>query len=279
MYFEEFSISELEKQLERIETVEEKIEFISDEMLRCERAIQELQYDLKPVISFEIKSMIKQNVDDQKFIKLVNEDNEIRQVIAEKIVEACKEKLCERNNHFIERAKIIKENLETKFDLHIKSVNASNTSNVNIYDRNERILWMCGREKLLKMFAELVKHDILPKYKTTEILSHFADEKQNPFVREKVNQKMFRWRESDSSFAVFVNELVKRNAIDDMDKFKVCLKHFLNRKGEPFRNLAQKKYYTENFCKTGNLIREILNSINLCIVVLLYNLLSSFMLE
>ena len=265
MYYEEFSIIELEKQLEGIEPTEGKIEYISDEMLRCEKVIQDLQFEKNETIPFEIKFTIKQNGPDPTVIELINRDKEIKKVVTKNILQTCKEELCKRNKHFLERAVLLREHFQIKFDLQVKSNSMHPVYVETIKQDNsvERIIWMPGKETLIKMFAKLEENKFLSRFSSEEILSHFADEKQIPFNKGIKYTGKFRWRESDSSFAVFVNELAKRNAIDDNEKFKVFVKHFLNKKGKPFRNLAQKKYYTENYSKTGNMIREILDSINL----------------
>jgi hypothetical protein len=58
-----------------------------------------------------------------------------------------------------------------------------------------------------------------------------------------------------------IHELAKHGAIDGENKYKVITKHFLNKKGTEFKNLAQKKNYTNNYTNSGNLIREIMNKI------------------
>ncbi len=281
MYYEEFNIITLEQQLDKIEVIERKIEFISDEMLRCKKVIQDLQFEMNEHIPFEIKFSIKQNGSDPTVIELINRDMEIKKVVTNNILKTCKEELCKRNNHFLERAVLLREHFQTKFDLQVKSnsLHPVYVETENLYNNNERIIWMRRKEILFNLFAKLEENKFLSEYSSEEILSHFADEKQIPFTKGILHTGKFRWRESDSSFAVFVNELAKRNAIDDNEKFKVFVKHFLNKNGKPFRNLAQKKYYTENYSKTGNVIREILKSINLSILLICYNLLSSFMLE
>ncbi len=281
MCYKEFSITELEKQLDGIELVEAKIGFVSDEILKCEKVIQDLHANVESLDPKEIKFAIKQNGCHTSLLELLNKDSEIRKTVTKKILKTCKEKLCERNNHFLERAKSIKENLQTKFDLQVKSMNIhpSHIGPENKENCIEKIIWLCGKEKLLMMFTIFKENNILSEHTTEEILFHFTNDKQIPFITGNNVQIMFRWRISDSSFAVFVNELVNRKAVDVDGKFKIFLKHFLNKKGEPFRNLAQKKYYIENYSKTGNMIREILNSINLSLLLICCNLLSSFMLE
>ncbi len=281
MYYEEFCIITLEQQLEKIETIEEKIEYISDEMLRCEKVIQDLEFQMNELLPFEIKFSIKQNGAELTVIELINRDTEIKKVVTRNIVKTCNEELCKRNKHFLERAVLLREHFQTRFDLQIKSnsMRSIHGETENTYNNSERIIWMNGKDKLLNMFVKLQENNMLAEYSSVEILPHFTNEKQIPYAKVINHIGKFRWRESDSSFAVFVNELAKRKAIDDNEKFKIFVKHFLNKKGKPFRNLAQKKYYTENYSRTGNLIREILDSINLTVVAICLNLLSSFMLE
>ena len=272
MQFEEFSVSELEKQLEGIELIEDKIEFISDQMLRCKKIVQELQYEMKTIIPLDIKFNIKQHSSDASLIEMLNRDTEIKQAVSKKIVKTCRAKLCERNNHFIERAVLLKEHFQTKFDLQVKS-NSMHTGLAEIlkqYNNNERIIWLRKKETLFDLFAKLEENNFLSEYRLEEILSHFADEKQIPFNKGMNHPGKFRWRKSDNSFSFFVDELAKRNCIDEENKYLIFKKHFINKDGKPFKNLAQKKYNTKNFTRTGNLIEKILNSINFLIVVVCY---------
>jgi hypothetical protein len=268
MYYKEFSITGLEKQLQEIDSLEAKIEFISDEILSCEKVTQDLQAKAELFDLHGIKFAIKQNGCPHSLLELLNKDCEIRNAITKKILKTCKEKLCERNIHYLERAKSIRDNLQTKFDLQVKrlSVQQKNENMKESDDLYSRIVWYPGKEKLLAMFGGLHKYEILPEYSNEEILLHFCDEKLNPYSQGLRYSRKFLWRNSDSGFAVFVNELAKRKAIDEEDKFKRFPEHFSNRKGKPFRDLAQKKYYTENYCKTGDKIRDILNSINLSLL-------------
>ena len=269
MRFEEFSVSELEKQLEGIELIEDKIEFISDEMLRCKKTVQELQYEMKIVIPLDIKFNIKHNNSNDTLIEIINRDTEIKEAISKNIVKTCREKLFERNNHFLERTKLLMDHYKTKLDVKVKckGLNMNRNGNDKLNDSSDRIVWMCGKENLLKMFSALKENNILSEYAGEEILAHFTNEKQIPFSRGISHPGKFRWRKSDNSFSFFVDELAKRNCIDEEKKYLIFKKHFINKDGKPFKDLAQKKYNTKNFTRTGNLIEKILNSINFLIVV------------
>lgn len=270
MCYKEFFITELEKQLDGIELLEAKIEFISDEILRCEKVIQDLQTNVESLDPNEIMFAIKQNGCHHSILELLNKDNEIRNAVTKKILRTCKEKLRERNIHFLERAESLMKNLQTKFDLQNKRfsiVPINNGSKVTV-DKNERIVWCFGKNKLLEMFEYLNKNEMLPMYAKEEILVHFCDEKQNPFYHGFNYFEKFHWRDSDSSFSIFVDELARRGAIDDKKKYQIFEKHFKNRDGKSFKNLPQKKNYTRNFTKSGNLIITILDSIKLYTIIL-----------
>jgi len=263
MYTKQFSITELEQQVERIEQIEEKIEFISDEILRCERVIQELSYNTinKPL---GIKVTTRQNGTAQQLVELLNSDFELNEIVSKKVVKVCNDKICERNKHFLERAKLLLDHYETLLDLQLKKKKLSIEDAEIVKSRNGtgRIVWFLGKDKLIDLFAALYENNILPKYTTKEILVHFANEKRTPYLQNMGVMNKFHWRDSDNSFAVFVDELAKRGAIDDENKYKIFEQHFLSKKGKPFKYLAQKKNYTENFTLTGNLIKQILGPLN-----------------
>lgn len=272
MRFEEFSVSELEKQLEGIELIEDKIEYISDQMLRCKKIIQELQYEMKTIIPLDIKFNIKQHSSDASLIEILNRDTEIKQAVSKKIVKTCREKLCERNNRFLERTELLMDHYKAKLDVKVKckDLNINGIGDNKLNYSSDRIVWMCGKDKLLNMFSALKEKNILSEYTAEEILAHFSNEKQIPFMKGMNHTGKFRWRKSDNSFSFFVDELAKRNCIDEEKKYLIFKKHFINKDGKPFKDLAQKKYNTKNFTRTGNLIEKILNSINFLIVVICY---------
>lgn len=265
MCFKEFSILELERRVEEIESIEKKIEFISDEMLRCEKVIQDLEFDINETIPFEIKFIIKQNRTMPPVIEFVNSSIEIKNVVRGNIIKTCKEELCKRNNHFLDRAKLLREHYKLKFDLNIKSngIQSSSLKTKKVINYADKIVWMRGKEKLLALFDALYKNEIIPDYTTEEILSHFADDKQIPFCTAGYNSKRFCWKDSDCRFAVLIDELAKHGIIKDDNKFKMFIAHFVNNRNKEFKGLAQKRSYTDNYTKAGSLIREILNSIGL----------------
>ncbi len=265
MCFEEFSILELEKRLEGIELLEAKIEFISDEILKCEKVIQEMQFDMKAAIPIEIKFTIKKTGTDKKLTELLNKDAEIQHAIAKKIIKTCKEKLYERNIHFLDRAKLLREHFQLKFDLAIKSngIHLESAGVQHLNRKNDKIIWMKGEEKLLALFNALYKNEIIPEYSKEEILSHFSNDKLIPFYACDKNIERFCWKDSDCRFAVLIDELAKQGIINDENKFKMFATHFVNNRNKEFKGLAQKRSYTDNYTKTGNLIREILNQVGL----------------
>jgi hypothetical protein len=50
---------------------------------------------------------------------------------------------------------------------------------------------------------------------------------QIPFNKEYNHIGKLRWRKSDNSFSYFVNELAKRNCIDEENKYMIFKKHFI----------------------------------------------------
>ncbi|MCX6170000.1 MAG: hypothetical protein NTX65_11700 [Ignavibacteriales bacterium] len=281
MRIERFSFTALEKQLEGIELDVEKIEFISNEIVRCRNAIQDVKCEVKNIEPADIKISAKTTKQETTLVELINSDKKIKQAVTMDAVQLCGDKLCEEYFDYLERTEALLAHHRTKLEAKAKWMECSRSENnvTNKVDISERIVWRSGKENLLKLFDCLYRNEIIPKYSKEEILIHFTDEKQEPLCRGFHHSKKFSWNDSDCSFAIFVDELAKRGAIDDENKFKVIAKHFVNKKGTVFRDLPQKKNYTENFTQTGNLIRRILGEINFSVVIYFYALLSSFMSE
>lgn len=265
MRIERFSFTELEKQLEGIDLDVEKIEFISNKIVRCRNAIQDVKCEVKNIEPNEIKISAKTTKQETTLVEMINSDKKIKQAVTMDAIQLCGEKLCEEYFDYLERSEALLAHHKIKLEARATWIECSRSENnvANDNDSIERIIWYSGKDKLLEMFDSLNKNEIIPKYSKEEILIHFSDEKQNPFCRGFDYFKKIRWHDSDSRFSIFVDELAKRGAIDDENKYKIFEKHFLNRKGKPFKDLAQKKNYTKNFTQAGNLIERILDSINI----------------
>jgi hypothetical protein len=262
MNYEEFSIIELEKQLERIKPIRKKIEYISGEILRCKKAIQDIKTKVKKVEPTEIRISAKASNPTTSLIELVNSNKKIKQIVTKKIIRVCTKKICNHYNSYLERSKFHLEHLKTKHEILGNGTDSYKDENKSTEESfpNTRIIWRKGKEKLIALFIVLYQNEILPFYSEEEILAHFSDDKQIPFNTTIKYVEYFCWQDSDCRFAVLVDELAKCGAIDDEHKYKTFSSHFVNRKNKVFKGLAQKRSYTDNYTKSGNLIREILNS-------------------
>ncbi len=274
MHIEKFCFSELKKRVEEIELEVDKIEFISNEILRCRNTLMDIHNEIKKVSPDKITITLKVNDERNSLIELVNCNEDLNKAVKLDVIHLCREKVCEEYKEFLERAELLhvhyKQKLETRatWSEYFKKDN----SIVSEGGQVERIVWYLGKEKLLKMFNCLNENEILPEYSKEEILVHFKDEKHIPFCSKHSCCKKLQWHDSDNSFSIFVDELAVRGAISDDAKYKIFEKHFLNRRGKPFKDLAQKKNYSKSFTQTANLIEEILNSINILIIIFLYTL-------
>jgi hypothetical protein len=265
MPIERFSFTELEKRLEEIELDIDKIEFISKEIVRCRNAIQDVKCEAKNIEPTEIKLSAKASNQEASIVELLNSDKKIKRTITKKILKICVKNLCEEYSDYLERSENLLSHYKTKLDARAVWNDYSKSENnvTNEIDKAGRIVWRRGEKKLLELFNCLHQNEIIPKYSKEEILAHFTDEKQIPLCRGLHHSRKFSWYDSDCSFAILIDELAKRGAIDDENKFKVISKHFVNKKGTVFRDLPQKKNYTENFTQTGNLMRQIIGEIGL----------------
>jgi hypothetical protein len=269
---ESFSLTKLEQQIDEIEQDIEKIEFISSEILRCEKAIHNMESKVDNFITTEIKLSALSLNPENSFIELINDDNKIKSLAVKKLIKLCATKLCKKYNSYLKRAEFHLQHYKTKLESRAAWNGYSNIE-CNPMNQNstlDRIVWRSGKENLFELFDSFYKNQIIPGYSKEEILSHFVDEKRIPYKKSNIQPDKFNWLDSYSAFAVFVDELAKRGAIDDENKYKVISKHFINKKGTEFKNLAQKKNYTNNFTQTGNLIRQIINKIIFSVIISFY---------
>ena len=265
MNAEKFSIIELEKHLEEIEPIEEKIKLIAHEIMRCKRCIQDIEDEVKNIDPTNIKFTAKINYNDNSILAVFNSDKELKNAATKELLGFCGKKICEQHKNFLKKAKIDYEYYLTELDIKVKCNGSFLKENENYEPTNhyKRIVWLSGKNKLLNMISALKEKNVLTEYTTEEIMAHFSNEKQVPFNKEFNHIGKLRWPKSDNSFSYFVNELAKRNCIDEENKYMIFKKHFMNKDGKPFKDLAQKKYNTKNFTRTGSMIEKILNSINL----------------
>lgn len=265
-----FSIDEFEKKIDEIEQVVDKVEFISTEILRCKKAIQYIKCEVEDFPTTEIILTTKTKRNKNTFIELLNTDSKVRYNAMKEIKETCTNNICHKFEEFLERAesnlqhyKII---IETRYAWNeFADVESSTKTQDNSV---ERIVWRKGISELLELFKKLYENEIIPKYSQKEILLHFVDEKQNPFCKGIGQLNKFCWLDTDSSFSIFVDELAKKGAIDNDNKYKIFEKHFINKSGKTFQYLPQKKNYTRSFTNSGNLITSIIDSIKFSSVIL-----------
>ncbi len=269
MPIERFSFIELEKQIAEIELDIDKIEFISSEIVRCRNAIQDVKCEAKKIEPGEVKLFVKIASQDKSFVELINIDQKTKQTATKKIAKICKKNLCEEYYDFLERAESLLLHYKTKLEMRATWNECARNDN---YTKNEdhqieRIIWLVGKEKLLKLFVCLHQDKYITECSKEEVLVHFVNEKQIPFCQGKSYSMKIRWRKSDESFAVFTGELAKRHMIDNKNIDKIFDKHFLNKDGNAFKDLAQKRYNTKNFTKTENIICKLLDSISISMIL------------
>ena len=269
MPIERFSFIELEKQLEEIEFDIDKIDFISKEIVRCRNAIQNVKCEAKKIEPTEIKLTAKAVNQETSLVELVNSDKKIKRTITKKIVKICAKNLCQEYYDYLERSEnhlaFYKTKIEARATWNECARNENYTKNED--HQIERIIWLVGKEKLLKLFVCLHQDKYITECSKEEVLVHFVNEKQIPFCQGKNHSMKIRWRKSDESFAVFTGELATRQVIDNKNIDKIFEKHFMNKDGNTFKDLAQKRYNTKNFTKTENIICKLLDSISISMIL------------
>jgi len=266
MAYEEFDYNDLEKAVNNYPNDEDKINYISQEILRCRNTAYDIEKEFRK-LSLEPVIITTNNSNINKEIKTaLDNSRSFRQELENDILTLALNKLTEPYYDYTARAEELKKFFSDSLDLKLKVKYANGQSEKNIISKrntNNKIVWKVGKEKLLNLYKVLTENEILPAYTEDEILIHYLDERRNKLTFIEKPFEAFCWQDSDNSFSVFVDELAKRGAIDNARKDKIMSDHFVNKKGESFKGLAQKRRYTENTTNTGNLVREILDSINL----------------
>jgi len=259
MHTVNISFAELEKRLDEFRTDVEKIELLTDEATKCKVAISEVQNEANCLETTEIKLILKTTHQETSFIEQINSNKQIRKTVIRKLKKLISKIICKDIRDYLEKVLVLLEHYKTKLEARSAWNSYANTENsTQLTNTGERIIWMLGKKKLLELFVCLYLNEIIPKYSEEEILSHFVNEKQILFGKGFCLPKRFSWLDSDSAFAVLIDELAKLGAIEDENKYKIFASHFLNKKGGSFKDLAQKRNYTENFTKTGDFVRKIL---------------------
>jgi hypothetical protein len=263
MRTEIFSIEELEKQLKELDSIEEKIELISFQIMQCKMAIQDIEAMANNFDPIDIKLIAKANNDDLMILDVLNNDKEFKSQATKDLYLKCAQRICERLKDFEKKAGLLLEHHQRMLDVKVKCCEITTNSNVNSRqsENRNRIIWKWGKERLLKLFGVLKESKIITDYSSEEILKHFCNERQIPFVKVNCNTEKIRWLKSDGSFSVFVDECANREAIEKNNKYRIFEKHFCNRDGKHFQYLAQKKNHTTNYTQTGKLIKKIFDAV------------------
>jgi len=264
MSIESYLLSKLKQQIDEIASVTGKIEFLSQEKLKCLIDIDDLRSKCKYYRTTEFVISASSLNSRSPIMEFIKKDQKLKNRVTKIIIELYVaeqskkyEKYLKRIELYLNYYKTMNESRSHNHDIFGTGCNTLN--NKNNYD--DRIVLKCKKESIFEVFACLHKNEIRPSYSKIEILSHFVDEKRIPFSKGNISPLKLNWLDSDNAFAVFADELAKRGAIDDENKYKVITKHFLNKKSPEFKNLAQKKNYTDNYTQSGSLIKEIMNKI------------------
>lgn len=263
MEYQKFDYEKLEEDVNLLETEEEKFNYISLEMIRCKNIAINIRKDIQKAEMDTINVATKNGAINKLVNAALKEDVHLRNDLYKEALNILEEKLCEPYNEFLTKADEIKKHYQEAIELKLKlqHIGGNNILRPNTGRNENRIIWRSGKEKLLLTFRALTDNELCPVYTNDEILIHFIDEKRSRLYFGNKPMTPLSWLDSDSSFAIFVNELAKRKDIIDSNKFKTFAEHFVNQNGERFKSLAQKRSYTDNTNNTGERMRRILDDI------------------
>lgn len=255
MHYSDFSIPELEASIRQINNTEERIEHLSQMILEGNLFIMSMEQAIDTLTIEELAVRTNQPNIQIVLNNLLKEDNIIRnQIIKEKIY-LLNDKICCEAKAYVRHAHYLLEHYLRTFEI---SVKLKSLKGVGITSEPQKIMWNASKEKLIFFFELLFKSKMTPNYKPEEILNHFVDNKLRIFSEKELQFENLVWIDSDCRFSILVNELAKGKYINDEDKFVNFSRHFMNKKGKRFRNLAQMRNYTDMTNKSGDLIREII---------------------
>lgn len=255
-----FSFPELVASVQKIESIEAKIEFISERLMDCNQYLLNMRHVVNSIKIAEVEIRTDHPKVESALNDLLKNDETLRnQIVREK---ACilNEKLCENVVIFREESKMLLEHHQRIFENKHKS-NGLIKGVVNpepIAPEVQRLVWKSNENMLLKLFLELNRNEFVAPHIKDDILPHFANEKLEAFSNKKSKIDRFVWLDSDSNFAVFVYVLSNYGLIEDMNKFKNFSEHFVNSRGKTFQYLSQKRNYSDNLSKSVSVIKEIL---------------------
>lgn len=263
MHFIKYFYEELEKQVNVLSSIDEKIDLISLTITKCRVSIHELEARAKGIDPTDIKLITKANCDNALILETLNDDRELKNEATKYVYGKCAEYICNHNKEFLQKAGCLLDHYQRMLDVKVKYHGILLTRNENDKqnDLNDRIIWRCSKEKLLKIFEILKESKIIAEYSSEEILSHFCNERGIPFAKGNGNREKIRWLKSDGSFSIFVDECAIREVIEKNNKYRIFEKHFSNKEGKSFKYLAQKKNHTINFTQTSKIIKKIFDAV------------------
>lgn len=269
MKYQFVSFDELQKRLERIEDIEERIEKLSFEIFQCSNWIIHLKNGLKNLAIQQIEFRNCTPDLNQEVSEAFQNNITIQENCAKYLAAIITGTLTEPLNEFLEQAKQLLQYYSTLAKIKDRKIDKRNGAGKP--STNNKIIWKAGKESLIEIFDVLRENEFMPKYKRNELLIHFCNEKHKSFCNAQGEITPLSWKDSDCTFAIFVDELAKRGAINDNNKFKIFNEHFVNQQGNTFKNLAQKRSFTDNTTNTGELIRKILKEIPFSFLLLIVN--------
>ncbi len=269
MKYQFISFDELQKRLERIEDLEERIEKLSFEIFQCKNWICHLKKKLKNLVIQNIQLNALDPDIEKEVLEIIDNDLTIKENCSKYLLPLLISTVIEPFKEFLGQAKQLLQYYLTVANIRNRKIDKKNVPGK--IPTNNKIVWKADKETLLKICDALCKNEFLAKYKTNEILVHFCNDKHKCFCTVRGDISPLSWKDNDCTFAIFVDELAKRGAINDNNKFEIFKKHFVNQEGNLFKNLAQKRNYTDNTTNTGELIRNILKEISFLFTFLILN--------
>lgn len=129
-----------------------------------------------------------------------------------------------------------------------------------IDEKLETVVWNGKLDQLRKLYDGLTSNKIINDCEEEIFLSHFKIGRGNS-KRGITEVNKLQWNIDDNDFAGMIAVLVEKKLVPNHKKYKAFCSHFVNSRGEDFKNLAQSGNYMKNYSNLDEKLMEVLKNL------------------
>lgn len=127
-------------------------------------------------------------------------------------------------------------------------------------EKLETVVWNGKLDQLRKLYDGLTSNKIINDCEEEIFLSHFKIGRGNS-KRGITEVNKLQWNIDDNDFAGMIAVLVEKKLVPNHKKYKAFCSHFVNSRGEDFKNLAQSGNYMKNYSNLDEKLMEVLKNL------------------